>query len=176
MLRSSGFQSIIDRQTIQVKPLSKESEETVTKTILKLKVTITGDSQYFLDSLSKETGIKNISSLFVEEVVWDRIRFPFRDFNGMDFTVSIEDDIKFDARLIQLDVSRKSKNGIDSFVYVLTLEKDDDAQIDTIIANQYVRKLTRDVNDKRVLALLDITMEPVPVEVQKNTNNIMVGE
>lgn len=170
MLRSSGFQATIDKQTILVKPVSKESDETITKTVLKVKVAISGSSQYFIDSLEKETRIPNLSSLFTEDVVWDKVSFPLKNFDFMDFDIDIEDSIEFSARLTRLDVTRKTKNGIDTFTYVLTLEKEECAEIDSIISNQYVRKYTRDANEKRVLANFTVTMKPVAVEVAKSDN------
>lgn len=175
MLRTSGFQATIDKQTILVKPLSKDSDETVTKTVLKVKVAISGSSQWFMDTLSKETNINTITPLFAEDVVWDKISFPFKDFDQMDFDVNIEDSIEFTAKLTRVDVSRKPKNGIDIFTYMLTFEKDECASVDTVISNQYVRKFTRDANDKRVLALFNITLKPAELEAE-TTENDMLGD
>lgn len=176
MLRSSGFQAIIDKQTILAKPVSKDSDETVTKTVLKLKVQISGSSQVFMDSFQKETNISNLSDLFTEDVVWSKISFPFKNYDRVDFDIDIEGDVEFTAKLIQVDVARKTKNGIDVFTYILTLEKDEYSPIDTIISNQYVRKYTRDGNDKRVLAQFIVTMKPTPVVVSTSGTNNMLGE
>lgn len=157
MLRSSGFSALLEKMAPVVKRLSKDGAETVTKTMLRFKVTINGDTQYFLKSFQDKTLISNVQSLFDTPIAWDRIRLNLRDYMETDFVVTLE-DVEFDSKLLQIDVSKKIKNGIDKFVYIITLEKEEDAKIDSIMANQYYKQFVKDANDKSVPAEFTVTM------------------
>lgn len=150
MSNSWEFDALFDKQSVQVKPLSKESDETVTSTILKLKIDRVGDSQVFLDQFQKITGIQNISTLFVENVAWDKIGFDCTDFVGMDYEFTVNDEITFDAKITRIDVSRKYKKGVLHYVYTITIVKESEPVNDGVIVNQYVKKFTRNAEDKKI--------------------------
>ena len=172
MLRSSGFSALLEKMAPVVKRLSKNSSETVTKTVLRLKVTVNGDAQYFLKSLQDQTSISNIhSGLFDAPVAWDRLRINLRDYMGTDFVVTLA-DVEFDAKLLQIDVSKKIKNQADSFVYVITLEKEEDARTDSLMANQYYKQFIKDGNEKTVLAEFNVTMVKAEDKKESHQNNM----
>ena len=147
MLRSSGFNATLDKMGSLVKRISKATEETVTKTQIKIKVLANGDAQYFLKSFQEKTNIPNIQSLFDDPVAWDKVGISLKDYDGTNFAITFA-DVEFDGTVTRIDVSRKNKDGIDKFTYILTVEKDEDSKIDSVLSNQYLRRLTRDINDK----------------------------
>lgn len=157
MLRTSGFTATLDKMGSLVKRISKSSEETVTKTQIKIKILANGDAQYFLQSFQEKTSIPNIQILFDDPVAWDKVGISLKDYDGTNFAITFA-DVEFDGTITRIDVSRKTKDGVDKFIYVLTVEKDEDSKIDSILSNQYLRRLTRDLNDKVIAEEFTVIM------------------
>ncbi len=172
MLRTGGFSATLDKMGSLVKRVSKSTEETVTKTQIKIKVLATGDAQYFLKSFQEKTNIPNIQNLFDDPVVWDKVGISLKDYEGTGFAITFA-DVEFDGTVTRIDVSRKTKDGIDKFTYVLTVEKDEDSKIDSILSNQYLRRLTRDLNDKVVPEEFTVVMVQNETQSDNTTGNML---
>lgn len=158
MLREGGFHATLDKLSDVVQRLNKETEETVNKKQLKIKYQVAGTSQYFLESFEEKTGIRNIFGLFTEDVAWNKIGFDFSNYDHMGFTVTIA-DTEFDAKLTKIDVSIREKKGLTTFTYVLTLEKEEEARVDSIVSNLYLKKMIKDDNGKVVPEQFVVTMK-----------------
>lgn len=164
MLKDSGFSGTLDKMSSITRRISRDSEETVAKTILKIKVVLTGEEQYFLQSFQEKSGItdfKNVQSIF-DVQVWDKVGIDVEEYQGNEFEIEF-DNLVFNARLNRIDITKKLKNAV-TYTYTLTFEKEDNATEDSILVNSYLRKLTRDCEDKIIPQLFNIYMKPVETD------------
>ena len=172
MLREGGFHATLDKMTDVVKRLNKDTEETINKTQIKIRYQVAGSSQYFLESFEEKTNIRNIFSLFTEDVVWNKIGFDFSDYSKMGFTIDFA-DTEFDATLTKIDVASRLKKGVTTFTYVLTFEKEEDAKLDSLLSTLYLKKMTKNDKGKVVPEQFRVVMTSIANDEVGESNDLL---
>lgn len=128
-----------------------------------------GQVQFFLESIEKELKHKNIMSLFDYEVQWKSITLDASDWIKNYFVLDF-DESQFDARLTEIKITRKSKQGSDHFDYIMTFQKELGANNqDSIFAKTYLNYKEEDENGKKIVILFDVNL--TPTEEPKSTVN-----
>jgi len=152
---------------IMTKHLHGKQDETVYSKVV-IKHTNEGDVQSFINSFEKELGTNNYKQLFEFPVRWKKLSIDTSDYTKNYFLVEF-DEIDFNAKLVDISISRKNKNGIDVFEYMLTFIKDVENG-DTAIAVSYLNNKEENEDGKKVFVeysvKLTLTEETnsVPVE------------
>ncbi len=116
-----------------------------------IKYTSEGDVQDFLKSFQTKVGTDNLTHLFNYPVRWKKMSIDTSEYEKNYFTVGF-DEIDFDAQLVDIQISRKFKNGNDLFEYVFTFIKDvGEENEDSVIAKTYLNHKEEDENGKKVV-------------------------
>ena len=129
-----------------------------------IKHTNEGDVQSFLDSFEDALGNNNFKQLFKFPVRWKKMAIDTSDYEKNHFRVNF-DEIEFDANLVEISITRKVKNGLDVFEYLLTFLKDVESE-DTSIAVAYLNRKEENEDGKKV-----IVQYPVKLELTDESNS-----
>ena len=124
--------------------------------VLSIKHTNEGDVQNFIDSFEKELGTDNYTQLFKYPVRWKKLVIDTSDYEKNTFDVEF-DEVDFKAKLVEINVSAKRKNGIDVFEYVLNFVKDVETE-DTTSAYTYLNNKEENEDGKKVLVEYDVKL------------------
>jgi predicted solute-binding protein len=74
------------------------------------------------------------------------------------------DEVDFDCDLTEIAVSRKIKNGAESFEYVLTFSKDVGLQNeDSAFVKTYLKYKEEDENGKKKIVEFDVNLTVIPI-------------
>lgn len=117
--------------------------------VLTLKHTNEGDVQNFLDSFEKELETNNFKQLFEFPVRWKKLSIDTSDYDKNYFSVEF-DEIEFNAKLVEISVTRKTKNGIDTFDYLMTFIKEVETE-DAVAAVTYLNNKEENEEGKMVI-------------------------
>lgn len=130
-----------------------------------------GEVQTFLQPIERELKYNNIMSLFDYEVQWKNLTIDSSDWIKRYFTVEFS-DFKFEAFLTEVKITRKHKQGIDTFDYILTFQKES-ANDDTLFAQTYLNYKEEDENGKKITIMFDVNLTPAeePKTAVTNSND-----
>ena len=135
-----------------------KKEETVCA-VLTLKHTNEGDVQNFLDSFEKELETNNFKQLFEFPVRWKKLAIDTSDYEKNYFNVEF-DEIEFNAKLVEISVTRKVKNGIDNFEYQMTFTKEVETE-DAVAAVTYLNNKEENEEGKMVIVEYPVNLKLV---------------
>lgn len=123
---------------------------------LTIKHTEEGEIQSFLDDVEKTLNVENVKPLFTDRVIWDKINIK-----NLAHDVSVEfDEVEFDALLVEINVARKVKNGIESFEYNIVLQKEvSDDNLDRVLTVEYLGRKHEDSDGKTKVTLFQTKLK-----------------
>jgi len=128
-----------------------------------IKHTSEGDVQSFIDSFEQKIANDSIKSLFNYPIRWKKIVIDTTDYEKCHMNVSF-DEVDFDCDLTEIAVSRKIKNGAESFEYVLTFSKDVGLQNeDSAFVKTYLKYKEEDENGKKKIVEFDVNLTVIPI-------------
>lgn len=145
MYTQHGFNAYLT----EYKPVANKDGNVEIKVTLKYEAD--GEVQNFLRTVDRAIGIEGrFAHYFEQAIVWDAIEF------GAELNVKSEMEIEFGEAFEAFDivfnsvkVSRKIKEGVDTFVYTLKFTKEiSEGNIDIAIAGSYLNAKRPDENGK----------------------------
>jgi hypothetical protein len=132
-----------------------KKDETVCVTFT-LKHVNEGEIQSFLNSFEKELATNNFKQLFEFPVRWKKLVIDTSDYEKRHFNVEF-DEIEFKATLLEISITRKVKNGMDVFEYLLNFAKDVEVE-DATAAVTYLNNKEENEDGKKVLVEYPVTL------------------
>jgi hypothetical protein len=132
----------------------KGGDPTIVK--LKIKHVYEGELQNFLDSMEKTLNIKNITKLFENPILWDKLVLD----SDINHAVGIEfDAVAFDAYLSGISITRKFRKDTEVYEYMLEFEKDVATDnLDKTLAIEYLNRKEENDDGKKVPVLYQIKL------------------
>lgn len=126
------------------------SRQNETMVEVSLKYTNAGDVQTFMEAFEDELDTSNIQNMFTYPVRWSKLTFDVADYDPNYYHIEF-DEIEFFARLLNIQITRKSDNGIDTFEYTINLIKEVGADnADAIVAKTYLKHKEENEDGKLV--------------------------
>ena len=143
-------------------PSSKKEEASIQFVI---KHSNSGDVQELMTTFEKGLKTENIQSVFKYPIMWSHISFDVSDYEPNMYKIEF-DEMVLEAKLVKIDVSRKTKDGIDDFEYNFHFNKpisDDDGKMSYI----YLRRKEENDEGKKSYVLYDVKIELAEEAVQE---------
>jgi len=145
----------INWQGVMTRHLHAKADEDVYSKV-SIKHTNEGDMQSFLNSFEDTLETNNFKQLFTFPVRWKKLGIDTSDYEKNHFIVDF-DSVQFTARLVDIAITRKCKNGIDIFEYVLSFMKEVENE-DTSIAVAYLNRKEEDEDGKKNIVEYDVKL------------------
>lgn len=123
------------------------------------KYVCSGEIQNFLSSFAKKSNISNLSELFDTPVQWKNIQLDF----AHKLEVEFGDVPTFNARLTGIKVARSFKKGDEVYTYTLQFMKEQEPDVDSVLAN-FLNYKEVDENGKKQVVFYDIFLKQIVEE------------